>query len=238
MKTFFLRHDVYACQTGDGSILMDLKSGQYFGLDLQSTLAIAPRIEGWLKDVATENNKGGPTEADELLVNTLVSYPALLTESRALGKAADFPVLHQTDSIPFRGNIVPAPRIGGRHVAAFGCAFLQALLDVKCRSLASTVRRIRARKQRGAFNAPNQARVVELVRTFRFLRLLSYTTKDNCLFDSLALVEYLARFDVHPTWVIAVRTRPFAAHSWVLHDTLVLNERLETVEEFFPILAV
>jgi hypothetical protein len=82
------------------------------------------------------------------------------------------------------------------------------------------------------------SRISELVRVFRFLRPLFYTAKDRCLLDSLALVDFLARFDAYPTWVIAVRTRPFAAHSWVLSGTLLLNERLETAEEFVPILAV
>jgi hypothetical protein len=180
------------------------------------------------------------TDADESskLLDFLVNGPALLTDSPELGKAADSPVLRQTESIPFRGNIVPRPRIRSVHATAFCCACLRALLDLKCLSLAAIVRRVRARKSRHALPAARRAQTMEFVRIFRFLRPLLYTAKDNCLFDSLALIEFLASFDVFPTWVIAVRTRPFAAHSWVLNDTLLLNERLETAEEFFPLLVV
>jgi hypothetical protein len=52
------------------------------------------------------------------------------------------------------------------------------------------------------------------------------------------LIEFLAKFEIFPWWVIAVRTRPFAAHSWVVHDGLLLNESLAAAEEFFPLLAI
>jgi hypothetical protein len=240
MKIFFLRQDVYACRTDDGAVLMDLRSGEYFGLDLTATAAIASQIEGWAGRFGTASDGRDIPDSDESvrILDLLSHDPALLTDSPMLGKAVDPPLLQQTESIPFRGNLVPAPRIRPLHVARFCAACLHALLEVKCRSLAATVRRVRFQKSHGARADVREPQIVELVRIFRFLTPLLYTAKDNCLFDSLALVEFLARFGVFPTWVIGVRTRPFAAHSWVLNDTLLLNERLERAEEYFPLLAV
>jgi transglutaminase superfamily protein len=237
MKNVLLHRDVYACRTEDGSVLMDLRTGRYFGLDLPSTVALAPRITGWASDSDANGDPLGANESDKL-IDALMNGPALLTDSPRLGKAAAFPVLRQTSCIPFRGNIVPRPFICAKHVSAFCRAYLRAVFDIKCRPLSATVRRIQARNSKYALATPDQERITELVRVFRFLRPLFYTAKDRCLLDSLALMEFLARFDAFPTWVIAVRTRPFAAHSWVLSDTLLLNERLETAEEFVPILAV
>jgi hypothetical protein len=244
MKDLLLRRDVYACQTNDGCVLMDSATGKYFGLDRRSTLALARRIKGWPdnEDVADCGGRSIGEERDATepaqLIDALMRSPALLTDSPDLGKAAAFPVLRQTASIPFAGNILPWPHIRAGHMRAFCHAYLQALFDIKCRSLTETVRRIQARNSGHPFPGTEPARTIELVRVFRFIRPLFYTAKDRCLFDSLALMEFLAAFDAFPTWVIAVRTRPFAAHSWVISDTLLLNERLETAEEFFPILAV
>jgi hypothetical protein len=240
MKTFFLHQDVYACRTDDGAVLMDLRSGEYFGLDLVVTAAIAPRIEGWIGRFGPACDQPDTPNSDESarILDFLSEGPGLLTDSPVLGKAVDPPLLQQTDSIPLRGNLVPGPRIRPLHVVRFCSACLHALLQVKCRSLATTVRRVQSRKSCNVRADAQQPQIVELVRVFRFLRPLLYTANDKCLYDSLALVEFLARFGVFPTWVIGVRTRPFAAHSWVLSDNLLLNERLEKAEEYFPLLAV
>jgi Transglutaminase-like superfamily len=240
VKKFLLRRDVYACCTADGAVLMDLTTGKYFGLDLDTAAAIAPRIEGWIERIG--HIAGAEASVDENvsedLLDSLVNGLGLLTESAKLGKSVDLPILHQTESIPFRGNILPWPRVSVHHVSAFCAAYLRALLDLKLRPLATTVRRVEARKLRRDSGPPSKMQTLELVRIFRVLRPFLFTAKDRCLFDSLALIEFLARFGAFPTWVIAVRTRPFAAHSWVVDGQLILNEVLETTEEYSPILAV
>lgn len=240
MKKFLLRRDVYACCTDDGAVLMDLTTGKYFGLDLETTAAIAPRIQGWIDGIGNMAGAyaGFDENASEEILDSLVNDLGLLTDSWALGKSADMPVLHQTESIPFRGNILPWPRISVRHVSAFCGAYLQALLDIKCQPIVATVRRLEARQLRRECGRTSRMQTLELVRIFRVLRPFLFTAKDHCLFDSLALIEFLARFGVYPTWVIGVRTRPFAAHSWVVDGNLILNELLEKTEEFSPILAV
>jgi hypothetical protein len=240
MKTFFLRHDVYACRTDDGAVLMDLRSGEYFGLDLAATAAIAARIEGWARRFGPPCDPREMPDSDESAktLDFLSEGSGLLTDSPILGRPVDSPLLQQTECLPFRGNLVPAPSIRRVHVARFCSACLRAIFEIKCRPLPAIVRRIRSRKVCQASAGAGRPQIVELVRTFRYLRPLLYTAKDNCLFDSLALIEFLARFGVFPTWVIGVRTRPFAAHSWVLNDTLLLNERLESAEEYFPLVAV
>jgi hypothetical protein len=240
MKKFLLRREVYACCTEDGAVLMDLRTGKYFGLDLETIAAIAPRIQGWIDSIG--EIAGGDTGLDEdasaKILDSLTNGLGLLTDSGELGKAVDMPVLHQTESVPFRGNILPWPRIGGHHVRAFCAAYLRTLLDIKFRPIVATVRRLEARKLRREGGSASRMQTLELVRIFRVLRPFLFTAKDHCLFDSLVLIEFLARLDAFPTWVIGVRTRPFAAHSWVVDGNLILNELLERTEEFSPILAV
>ena len=47
-----------------------------------------------------------------------------------------------------------------------------------------------------------------------------------------------ACYDVYPTWVIGVRTKPWAAHSWVQQGTLLLDANPEQVCDYSPILAI
>ena len=55
---------------------------------------------------------------------------------------------------------------------------------------------------------------------------------------SLALVRFLARHAVFPTWVIGVRAKPWGAHAWVQQGTLLLDASPEQVCEYTPILTV
>jgi Transglutaminase-like superfamily len=239
-KKLLLHRDVYACRTDDGAVFMDLRTGEYSALDLATTNIIAARIEGWIgSDSATADENIALNDlAREEILDSLTNDLSVLTDSGELGKTADLPVMRQTESIPFRGNLMPWPRIGAYHLAAFGYAYLRALFEVKCRPIAATIRRVQERKFGHGSGARPDLSTVDLVRIFRALRPFLYTAKDRCLFDSVALIEFLASFDVFPDWVIAVRTRPFAAHSWVVDGDLILNEQLERAEEFYPILVV
>jgi hypothetical protein len=76
------------------------------------------------------------------------------------------------------------------------------------------------------------------VGAFIRLRPLLFGAQDACLFDSLALVRFLATYGLFPMCVIGVQTGPFAAHCWVQHGDVVFNDEPEYVRRFTPILAV
>ena len=73
---------------------------------------------------------------------------------------------------------------------------------------------------------------------FRRLRPYEFAAKDQCLFHALALLKFLAHYNIHPTWVIAVRPTPWAAHSWLQLGTLVLDCTPEEISGYTPILAI
>ena len=62
--------------------------------------------------------------------------------------------------------------------------------------------------------------------------------RPNCLADSLALAFFLARRHLYPKLVFGAKLNPFAAHCWTQDDGLLLNDSLDTVEEFVPVLVV
>jgi hypothetical protein len=58
-----------------------------------------------------------------------------------------------------------------------------------------------------------------------------------CLPSSLTLLEFLRLYGVRATLVFGVRTYPFEAHCWIEHEGVVLNDTLEHVHWFTPIVA-
>ncbi|MEO1020428.1 MAG: lasso peptide biosynthesis B2 protein, partial [Pseudomonadota bacterium] len=59
-----------------------------------------------------------------------------------------------------------------------------------------------------------------------------------CLFDSLALLYFLARYEVFPQWVFAVQLKPFRAHCWVQSNSLVVNDVVANVRHYTPIMSI
>jgi hypothetical protein len=76
-----------------------------------------------------------------------------------------------------------------------------------------------------------------MVRAFEHARLLR-TAADRCLPRSIALALCLAMGGITARAAIGVRLAPFAAHSWVQAGDEVLNDSVEEVLRYRPILVV
>lgn len=61
-------------------------------------------------------------------------------------------------------------------------------------------------------------------------------SRDNCLSQSLAFRRACRRLGLDGTLVIGVRLDPFAAHCWFQHEDVVLNDSVERVRHYTPIL--
>lgn len=64
------------------------------------------------------------------------------------------------------------------------------------------------------------------------------TANDACLLRSLALARHLRSSACAAQLVIAVRADPFSAHCWVQADNHLLNDDLDNVASYEPILVV
>ena len=61
---------------------------------------------------------------------------------------------------------------------------------------------------------------------------------DQCLRRSIAMVHYLTQYGCYPLFVIGVRNNPFEAHAWVQIRNIALNDDVEKIGRFTPILAI
>jgi hypothetical protein len=76
-----------------------------------------------------------------------------------------------------------------------------------------------------------------LVGAFKILRPL-YPRPYLCLFDSIALLEFLARYHMFPRIVFGVVADPFEAHCWLQEGTILINDDLERVSKYKPIMSL
>ena len=64
------------------------------------------------------------------------------------------------------------------------------------------------------------------------------STHDRCLAQSLAVMGMVSARGLWAQLVIGVMTGPFAAHCWVQSGSLLINDRVDRVRSYTPILVV
>lgn len=81
------------------------------------------------------------------------------------------------------------------------------------------------------------SRLVAAAQTFVWTRAF-VPIETVCLLDSIALVRFLARRDLHASIVMGVTCDPFEAHCWVQAGDLLLNETVGDACMYTPIKVV
>jgi hypothetical protein len=152
-----------------------------------------------------------------------------LLEWRDAPSAFPAPCFHAaaTDALAIPNTVV----LAAAPVAA--TALLRARLEVAIRPL----NRVVEGRQHPISRTP--ASNCDREHASRFLAARAWLPmKRRCLPDSLALFDHLAKRGCRPTLLLGVVPEPFAAHCWVQHGGTVLNDRLDIVSRFTPILVV
>ena len=241
-KAYWLPTHVRACSTATGTVLLDLRRNRYFGVGHKETTVLRALAGNWdspaTLSVDFASDAAPPPLQDAVRIADKLVEAGLLSTS-APDAAAFTPTQVDLQSLltSVGHEIDRKSSIRWRHIVDFLRACAWARRSVRSRTLYLVAEDIG--KQKNAASAPFDAdRAIELVGIFRRLRPHTFAARDQCLFHALALVKFLASYDVYPTWVIGVRTKPWAAHSWVQQGTLLLDSNPEEVCEYTPILAI
>ncbi len=241
-KTYWLPSHVRACSTATGTVLLDLQRNRYFGVGHKETSVLRSLAGNW--DSPVTASASFASDAEPLSAQDAVRIADKLVEAGLLSISAPTPAAFTPTQVDLESLLTSVGHeidrkssIRWRHIVAFVRACTWARRSVRSRTLYLVAEDIG--KQKNAAGAPFDAdRAIELVGIFRRLRPHTFAARDQCLFHALALVRFMASYNVHPTWVIGVRTKPWAAHSWVQHGTLLLDSNPEEVCEYTPILAI
>lgn len=236
---YWIPPHVCVCQTSTGAVVLDLKRNRYFGLGRKEayTLAAVQSDPAHAAPDASILSEALPQQAIDRIADHLVKV-GLLSDRPPTERPVAAGGIELNGLLASVGHeINRTARIELKHLVHFLRACVWAKKAIRARTLYSVAHELGDNKARHAA-AFEQQRAVELVCIFRRLRPFAFTARNQCLFHALALTRFLSFYGVFPTWVIGVRARPWAAHSWVQQGNLLLDANPEHVCEYTPILTV
>jgi hypothetical protein len=233
---YYLREHAFFCVTTRHCIFLDLKKDKYLCIGREQFEFLRP----WLHTAGDRTT--GPLQlschdgqahqlAAELIKAELVSdvpYGATPPKSKLQARARQC-----INDVELSGR--PPGHL--RFLPQFLRAAWTADWKLRRRPIYEIVGDFRARKQ--FVSSPSTPAIIEhlhrRITTFNALRLI-YPRHYLCLFDSLALAEFLAQFKLYPDWVFGVSADPFRAHCWLEAWALVLNDTVEHISTYTPIM--
>jgi hypothetical protein len=230
-----LADHVRACRIVDQVVLLDMLHGRYVGVGGRAAVPLCDAVEGWPPGDAA----GGPIAAGEAsrVVQSLLAQGLLTRQIARRQSVVDIEPAARSFDAP---EATACGRTGVSDLRRFLRAAAVARLWLRWRSMQAIADAVAARRQRPALadDALDPQRLQGPMAIYDRLRPLALTSRDQCLLDSLTLVNFLAAQRLFPRWVIGVKTNPFRAHSWVQCGDMVLNDQHENVRRFKPILVV
>ena len=236
-STFFLQPHVFLCRAKRHWVILDVDRDKYLCVDRRQFETLGPWLHGW-KETTAEGGRiaSAPSDVAVALANKLLGIEILSerAEDAKDARPTDYPL--PTDSLD-----LDLPQGSRRssciHALSFFLSSARASRQLCNQCFKSTIAFVRGRKHRKRDPARpfDIERAHSFVAVFNSLRLF-YPRPYQCLFDSLALIHFLARFGIYPDWVFGVTADPFEAHCWVQADSVVLNDTIERVSAFTPIM--
>ena len=233
-----LADHVRACRIDEQVILLDLKRDTYQGVRSARTDSVSNVIADW-PDCDNRPSLHAPPEqsaAVSTLLKTL-SGQAMLVNARAAPAAR----AHLDEALDSwrPGATESLSNINWQDLLRLGWSAGGAACWLRWNSLAQIESHIvRLRRQASRRVPTGSDELHRQVSAYMRVRPFIFSARDRCLHDSLTLIRFLAARALFPRWVIGVRTRPFAAHSWVQSGNLVLNDMHDHVRAYHPILVV
>lgn len=262
-RTFALASHVRACECDGNVILLDLRTNRYLGIGPPASLVLANQANNWPIDSALScaplgisagqawvrqlSRQGlladaqaathSPTSADELPgVRPDNGSGSTQIRSQDLSPRHCLEEAASTVELGADPAIHPWAVSRAMEVLRFTRSVASAAWGLRCHSLLAISRSVAVRRARlRGPQAESLEAMTPAVAAYERLRPLLFTARAQCLLDSLALIEFLARSGFAARWVVGVRTGPFAAHSWVQSGHSVLNDQHEYVRQFRPI---
>jgi hypothetical protein len=234
---YYLSAHTYCHVFNDGAVILDLRSGTYLGIDSQYLPSLIANVVNWpgppaLRDVVTTQSAEG---TDQLLSD--LCRRKILATSATSTRAVFLPAPQTSVSAVGCGTL--RRNVPIRHQAIFIVALLRVLVMRRKDRLEPITNWIRRRQNIVKGRAPpDMERITYLLSSFERLRIWFYTANKYCLLDSLVLSVFLSLAREPCSFVIAVSTKPFLAHSWVQVDRAVLNDTVEHVQTFHPLMVI
>jgi len=220
MQAYRLKEGVHYCVADGAATFLDVDADRYFGLPASSQEAFAHLVaHGTVLDAQVAAL--APLTANHLLVATETSdsFPRPIAIPAVRESALDSVAIRSSLLLFFRAWYRQAE--AGRDLGGKPLSRVLAKLSDK-----------KARTAGGKGRPPD-----DVVAAFLTTSIVSQS-HDQCLRRSIAMVQFLTDFAYSPLFVIGVRNNPFEAHAWVQDEDMALNDEVEKIGRFTPILAI
>lgn len=237
-----LTKQTFVALTDETLVFLDLHRDKYSCLESRHTKPVRRLLglpghenENDAEPLAFMDNGDVAQVVHDLIDNGLV------TRDPNNGKRAEF--VTQYSELREMLSYLPGegPKVHFGDVVNFFKALIVTKLLLKFASMERIVTRVKHRKDRfytkgGA--APDDERLNELVELYKILKPLFVTVRDQCLFNSLFLIEFLACYRIYPNWYFGVQLNEFYAHCWVQDRNIIFDDSIMNTSASQPIMAV
>lgn len=234
---YFLKPHVFLAPAERYVVILDVRRDRYLCVLRSQFDSLVPWLSGWPGDNSSGACSSAPPAGPVAAIAAAFIAQDILTRDTVDSK----PVAPLSSPTP-KARALPRRRPSFPSILQKTASFLRAchradvmLGNSPFERVVDAVRK-RSRASSGDTEIPAE-RLLRLVAIFEALRPI-YPRPHLCTFDSLALLEFLARHGIHPRWVFGVCADPFHAHCWVQLGETVLNDRIERVLHLVPIMAV
>ena len=225
------------CKMGGYWIILSARRDRYLCVAHDELTSVGSWLSGWTDQGLASNRLSLPDAEANALIDSLSSN-GIITNDPVLGKSFTESEYAAPDGQLDAFDTMAVAKIPFVLVARFFFACGTVDWRLRTQSFSRNLARLIRRRQRAdSSNAIyNAAYVSRLIGTFKVLRPL-YPRAYLCLYDSLALLEFLAGCRVLPHVVFGVVADPFQAHCWLQEGSTILNDDLERVRRYKPILS-
>lgn len=218
-------------------VFLDAARDRYLVVNREEFTALAPLLEGWI-------GTGPDCDSNALIGRRSLKLAAelcrrgILTVAERDGKPVQVQVITPAtrNAAPHFQRVGPSNRL--RHGVDFLMAAVRTRRQFRADTFESIMRDVSGRRALadGALTVELQ-REAYLVSVFEACRAY-YSRPYICLFDSVCLFNFLARYGFFPTLVFGVIGEPFRAHCWLQDGDVVLNDVVERVTAYAPIMCI
>lgn len=221
MTLLELHPDLSYCRVDGHLIFLDIQNDLYFRLARELDIALTTYLAGG--DVSERN------------IHRLIERK-ILANGSVTGYART-PILKLPARSAMEDETCASPAGISELLDAFAIV-CSTQLQLKRLGLRHVLRKLVAlrekRTSRPSAYHPSESRVMKAAAAFRGARL--YVPVDMCcLLDSISMIKFLAKRELHADLVFGVTGDPFSAHCWVQYGTTVLNDALGHTSAFTPI---
>ncbi|MGL6188240.1 MAG: lasso peptide biosynthesis B2 protein [Holosporales bacterium] len=222
----FIKRNVYAARMNDLTFFLSLTDNQYYSAQFDFMRNFSQKMTAlWVEE--------GSMDAS---VACALLKKDLLTEDEALANKEPFYEGPQAKrQLACLNGAFNATSLSLKFILQFYRAIRHASVKLSKLTLGALRDKLSKKRENNSLYTNDLKRIFSLVSSYDSLRPF-YWKQKTCLLDSVALLYLLSAYNFSSDLIVGVKDEPFEAHCWLQVDDVVLNDSIEKVAAFSPIL--